>query len=120
MKTEKWTTILTVAVLLSILPSATWAATSLPHHPGDVTADGFVGTDDLVQVLSKWGTAGPQATWDMGDCAPYNQGVNPGDDFVGSDDYVEVLTYWGTSALPEPATLALLLIGGLAGLRRRR
>ena len=115
MKTEKWITILAVA--LSFMASTSLAATGLPRHHGDVTEDGFVGTDDLVQVLSKWGTAGPQATWDMGDCAPYNGGVNPGDDFVGSDDYVEVLTYWGT---PEPATLGLLSIPALAIVLRCR
>ena len=46
---------------------------------------------------------------------------------LGADDYVEVLTYWGTgiapqsviTSTPEPATLALLLLGGLALLRRR-
>ena len=46
--------------------------------------------------------------------------------FVGADDYSEVLTYWGTgtppqiTGTPEPATLALLLLGGLALLRYRR
>ena len=87
---------------------------------GDVTGDGFVGADDLVQILSHWGESGPAVSWLDGDCAPYPIG----DDFVGADDYVEVLSMWGTSypaePTPEPATLGLLLLGGLAMLRRRR
>ena len=86
----------------------------------DATEDGFVGADDLVAILTNWGASGPGVTWDMGDVAPYPEG----DDFVGADDYVEVLTYWGTNyfgePVPEPATLSLLLLGGLALVRRRR
>ena len=87
---------------------------------GDVTGDGFVGADDLVQILSHWGESGPAVTWADGDCAPYPGG----DDFVGADDYVEVLSMWGTSypaePTPEPATLGLLLLGGLLAFKRRR
>ena len=60
----------------------------------------------------------------MGDCAPYNDGINTGDQFIGSDYYVEVLTCWGasytTEPAPEPSVLSLLLLGGVAVLRRRR
>ena len=95
-----------------------------PKNRGDVTKDGFVGADDLVRILTYWGASGPSVTWDMGDCAPYNDGINTGDHFIGSDDYVEVLTFWGasypTEPIPEPATLGLLLLGGLVLLRRRK
>ena len=95
-----------------------------PKNRGDVTEDDFVGADDLVRILTHWGESG-SVPWENGDCAPYGDGSAPGDDFVGADDYVEVLTYWGTDysspePAPEPATLGLLLLGGLAMLRRRK
>lgn len=80
--------------------------------PGDVTGEGFVGADDLVAILSNWGISD----------AERSQGDLTGDGFVGADDYVQVLTYWGTSPapepLPEPASLGLLFVAGLALLRR--
>ena len=98
--------------------------TSFPKDRGDVTEDGFVGSDDLVRILTNWGASGPAVTWDMGDCAPYNDGINTGDHFIGSDDYVEVLTFWGASyppePVPEPAALSLLLLATLASLNYRR
>ena len=103
--------------------SGTFDGLPTPHNRGDVTEDNFVGADDLVAILTNWGASGAGVTWAMGDCAPWGDGSNPGDDFVGADDYVEVLTNWGadypTEPVPEPATLGLLLLGGLAELRRR-
>ena len=86
--------------------------------PGDVSGDGFVGGDDLTEILTHWGQFG--MTREQGD-------LN-GDFFVGGDDYGEVLANWGEGtpppplaiATPEPATLGLLLVGGLALLRRKR
>ena len=87
--------------------------------PGDVNSDGFVGGDDLTIILTHWGQS----------VTAREQGDLNGDFFVGGDDYSEVLTYWGTGLIPpqfgitsapEPATLGLLLIGGLALLNRRR
>lgn len=95
-----------------------------PKNRGDVNEDGFVGADDLVTILTYWGQSG--VTWSKGDIIPYNDGIDTGDDFVGADDYVEVLTFWGTSydtgePIPEPATLALIILGGaLALLPSRR
>ena len=98
------------------------------YLPGDVTGDGFVGSDDLVQILTSWGASGG-VTWRDGDISPYGDGVNTGDGFIGVDDYVDVLTYWGTSGnppvpnhAPEPVTVFGVCIGlaGLAGYARRR
>ena len=86
---------------------------------GDLNGDGFVGVDDLNIVLVNW-----------------NQSVTPGDlasgdptgeGFVGVDDLNIVLVNWNNGtpptaggAIPEPASLALMGLGGLAMLRRRR
>ena len=85
---------------------------------GDLNGDGFVGVDDLNIVLIHW-----------------NQNVTPGDlllgdptgeGFVGVDDLNIVLVNWNNGtpptegdAIPEPASYALLSLGGLAILRRR-
>ncbi len=83
---------------------------------GDLDGDGFVGIDDLNIVLANWNQNVP----------PANPLADPsGDGFVGIDDLNEVLGNWnaGTppapAAVPEPAAVALLGLGGLAMLRRR-
>ena len=85
--------------------------------PGDLDGDGFVGIDDLNLVLANWNQNVP----------PANPLADPsGDGFVGIDDLNEVLGNWnaGTpptagAAVPEPSTLALIGLAGLASLRRR-
>ncbi|MCK4850706.1 MAG: PEP-CTERM sorting domain-containing protein, partial [Phycisphaerae bacterium] len=89
----------------------------LPDHlPGDVNGNGYVDGTDLTIIISHWGQSGLGREFgDLND-----NGV------VDGPDYAEVLSYWNpppeppSEAVPEPATLGLMLIGGLVLLRRRR
>ena len=95
-----------------------WVASDAPLIlPGDVNGDGYVSGLDLTTIVTNWGMN--PATREQGDLS--------GDGFVTGHDYTEVVSYWGTgtpppeppSGIPEPATLGLLIMGGLAILRRR-
>ena len=87
--------------------------------PGDVNTDGWVNEIDLTLITDNWGQSGlGRAGGDLND-----NGV------VDGSDYSEVLSFWNTGtpleppaeAIPEPATLGLLMvIGGLALLSRRK
>jgi hypothetical protein len=96
--------------------NATFTVTALA---GDLTADGFVGIEDLNTVLGNW-----NASADLPD-APAGD-VN-GDGFVGIEDLNWVLANWNTGAppaapgvtVPEPATAILLAAACVASIKRR-
>ncbi len=81
--------------------------------PGDANRDGLVDTADYFALAGAWYDVG---AWDDGDFT--------GDWLVDTADYFVLSANWynhGTGTpLPEPATAALFLAGGLAALRRRR
>ena len=90
-----------------------------PFLAGDLNADGFVGIDDLGIILANWND-----TVTLGDLM---SGDPSGDAFVGIDDLNIVLANWNAgippssgASIPEPATLALLGIGGAFAIARRR
>jgi hypothetical protein len=83
---------------------------------GDLDGDGFVGIADLNIVLGAWNQNVP----------PANPAADTsGDGFVGIEDLNTVLGNWNAGtppanvAVPEPASLALLVSGGLVLLKRR-
>ena len=99
-------------------------ASTVAAIPGDLNGDGYVGLDDLQPILDNWNQNVTVGDASMGDIAGPS-GSGP-DGYVGLDDLQPVLDHWneGTpptpSAVPEPASLMLAGLGGLALLRRRR
>ena len=91
-----------------------WAILEL--LPGDTNNDGVVSADDYGSVQLNFGDIGVAGI----------PGDANGDGVVSADDYGSVQLNFGAMAglggalVPEPATLLLLCIGGLAILRRRR
>lgn len=80
--------------------------------PGDVNGDGWVSGTDLSIIINYWGQSLGREFGDLN-----------GNGVVDGPDYTEVLSYWNpppAEPTPEPATLGLLLLGGLALLRRRK
>jgi len=87
--------------------------------PGDFSADGLVGAEDLDILLANWGKDVSLGNWSRGD--------GNADGLVNNADLQLLRDNWGEGSFPdvntpEPGTLALFAWGGvmLAARRRRR
>ena len=87
------------------------------RRAGDLNTDGFVGAEDLDILLAAWGDSVSPFDFTGGDLT--------GDGTVGTADLQIVLNNWGTGTpaggnVPEPGSLAILGLVGLALLKHRR
>ena len=86
---------------------------------GDANLDGVVNDADLSLLLANWGqdaTGDPDGGWGRGE---FN---DPPAAPVDDSDLSLLLANWtgARAAVPEPATLSMLALGGLLAARRRR
>ena len=80
--------------------------------PGDANSDGIVDATDYALWFNNYGASGPGFPGDMNS-----------DYTVDMADYALWFNYYGVGwvdSVPEPATLLLMAMGGLAVIRRRR
>ena len=90
----------------------------LGQTPGDADRDSDVDDDDLSLQLSHWGqdvTGDPDSGWSKGEFS----GLTP----INDDDLSLLLANWTgplASAVPEPASVVLTLLGASVLTRRRR
>jgi hypothetical protein len=90
------------------------------YLPADFNHDLKVSFADYLILEANFGKS--QRTNAQGDCAPLDGsgGLTTIDGWVKFADYLVLEAEYGHTTTPEPATIGLLVAGGLAALRRRR
>jgi hypothetical protein len=91
-----------------------WVCGQIAFLYGDINLDNLVDAGDYGTWQASYGTAGPHS-WGTGDLNN-DTVVDAGDYGIWQAGYGNTIT----PPTPEPATMALLALGGLAVLRRRR
>lgn len=87
------------------------------RYHGDLNGDGFVGIEDMDILLANWGRTDITA-------GSLQDGDANADGVINAADLQIVRDHWGNGTpagnVPEPGTLALIALGGVAITRRRR
>lgn len=86
-----------------------WNWSSVTYNPGDANHDDIVNVTDLAALAENWGTT-EGAVWEEGDFST--------DGAVNVTDLAILAENWGTeyaaaSAVPEPSTIVMLILGAL-------
>ncbi len=91
-----------------------WTYVPVETVMGDANEDGAVNFSDYLALSQNFGASGRTTDWSMGE---FNA-----DMVVNFSDYLILSQNFGSAfgaSVPEPATMSLILLGGLALLRRK-
>ncbi|MFW6061786.1 MAG: dockerin type I domain-containing protein [Planctomycetota bacterium] len=91
--------------------------------PGDANLDGQVNLSDLALLSNNWGRSDGSAVWQIGDFDGDGNVLASDLDLLAAnwsgDQPLQAASWMETSAVPEPASLAVLLAAGGLLMRRR-
>ena len=98
-----------------------WGRTDDYRSCGELTGDGYISVDDYMEVLNNWGKYRVDIPDPVVEPSPVVIQPTPVKVVRISPRITAVrIDMVRAAGVPEPATLGVLLLGGLATLRRRR